>query len=397
MSPDGSINVAHLWKGFRRDQGRRLLRDQLGRATDRLRGQDTSLRWVLRDLSFTVEPGESVGLIGVNGSGKSTLLKLFSRVMYPHSGRVETRGRIGALIEVTSGIHPDLTGRENVFVYGSLLGWTRREIERRFDEIVDFAEVGDAIDRQVKFYSSGMKMRTGFAVAALLDPDVLLVDEVLAVGDASFQQKCLDRMRVVLQQGTTVVFVSHDLAAVTATCNRSLWLHDGVIRHDSSTPAVVAAYRGMVEEQAEALDVVGPVRVERLEVRSPARGAVTAGEPVDAVLDLHSEVSGPTWVYVGITEGGATPVVAYRYELVLEPGATRVRLSLDHLPVPAGTYYVWFGAYVAEGGELTPWQPVRRVSVEGDVLDVLPRAIVRLAPVHAKATWTVELRATGRP
>lgn len=394
MSPDGSIVAEHLWKGFRRDQGRRLLRDQLGRLGGIARREPSSLRWVLRDLSFTVAPGESVGLIGVNGSGKSTLLKLLSRVMYPHSGNVGARGRVGALIEVTSGIHPDLTGRENIYVYGSLLGWTRREIDRRFDEIVEFAEVGDAVDRQVKFYSSGMKMRTGFAVAALLDPDVLLVDEVLAVGDASFQQKCLDRMRVVLQQGTTVVFVSHDLASVAATCGRAMWLHNGRIRHDGPSTEVITAYRGMVEDRAEALDTVGSVRVERLEVGAPGGGESRSGDPLELILDVHSEVAGPTWLYLGITEGGASPVLAHRHELVLQQGRTTLRASIDHLPLPAGTYYVWFGAYVAEGGELTPWQPVRRLAVAGEQLDVLPRAIVRLAPVQARCTWET-LRVEG--
>ncbi len=203
--PDGTISAEHVWKRFHADRQTRQLRDKLHQLPARLRGARRGWRWALRDIDFHVDPGESVGLVGVNGSGKSTLLKILSRVMYPYAGSVAAAGRVGALIEVRAGLHPELTGRENVYLYGTLLGLRRKEVARRFDEIVSFAEVGDAIDRQVKFFSSGMKMRLGFAVAAFLEPDILLVDEVLAVGDASFQQKCLDRMRYVLSQGTTLV------------------------------------------------------------------------------------------------------------------------------------------------------------------------------------------------
>ncbi|MSO37761.1 MAG: ABC transporter ATP-binding protein, partial [Acidimicrobiia bacterium] len=183
MSLEGSVKVDQVWKRFRADRGRRLLRDQISRATSLGRSnRPDSWRWVLKDIAFEVEPGESVGIVGVNGSGKSTLLKIISGVMFPHSGHVETQGRIGALIEVMSGIHPDLTGRENVLVYGTLLGLGRKQISAKFDEIVAFAEIEDAVDRQVKFYSSGMKMRIGFAIAAFLEPSILIVDEVLAVG-----------------------------------------------------------------------------------------------------------------------------------------------------------------------------------------------------------------------
>lgn len=192
--PAGTVRVEQLWKRFPRSR-RLLLRDEVEWLIGRWRGTyEGRWHWALREVSFDITPGEAVGLIGANGSGKSTLLKVLSRVMYPYSGRIQVRGRVGALIEVMAGLHTDLTGRENIYLYGSLLGWQRREVGRRFDDIVDFVELADAVDRQVKFYSSGMQMRLGFAVAALLGPDVLLVDEVLAVGDAAFQQRCLDRM-----------------------------------------------------------------------------------------------------------------------------------------------------------------------------------------------------------
>ena len=188
--PDGTVTANRIWKRFRADRQRMLLRDEIQRLSARLRGEaGRGWRWALRDIDLAAQPGESVGLIGPNGSGKTTLLKILTRVMYPYAGSVEVAGRVSALIEVRAGIHPDLTGRENVFLFGSLLGLSRRDVAKRFDDIVTFAELEGAIDRQVKFYSSGMQMRLGFAVAGFLEPDVLLVDEVLAVGDTAFQQK----------------------------------------------------------------------------------------------------------------------------------------------------------------------------------------------------------------
>jgi ABC-type polysaccharide/polyol phosphate transport system ATPase subunit len=202
--------------------------------------------WALRDVSLTVAPGEAIGLLGSNGSGKSTLLKLMTGVMYPYAGSVQVAGRIGALIEVAGGLHPELTGRQNIFLYGSLLGLRRKEMVNRFDTIVEFAELAEALDRQVKFYSSGMKMRLGFSVAAFLEPDVLLVDEVLAVGDASFQAKCKARMLEVQKSGTTIVFVSHDLASLAALCQRGVWMYEGRVRAEGDINSVVKAYEAEV-------------------------------------------------------------------------------------------------------------------------------------------------------
>ncbi|HVL03241.1 MAG TPA: ABC transporter ATP-binding protein, partial [Acidimicrobiales bacterium] len=268
--PDGTIAASRIWKRFRADRRHAMLRHQLETLRRRMRGRVSPWRWALRDVDFSIEPGESVGLFGPNGSGKSTLLKILCRVMVPDAGHLEVQGRVGALIEVSSGIHPQLSGRENVYFYGSLLGLSRKEVAQRFDAIVDFAEIENAVDRQVKFYSSGMRMRLGFAVAAFLDPDILLVDEVLAVGDTSFQQKCLDRMRAVLDQGATLVFVSHDLASVEASCSRGVWLQDGVIRHDGPIAESMAAYRGSIEELAEVLPTVtGPVNVRKVSISGP--------------------------------------------------------------------------------------------------------------------------------
>ncbi|HVS81007.1 MAG TPA: ABC transporter ATP-binding protein [Pyrinomonadaceae bacterium] len=198
--------------------------------------------WALKDVSFEVEPGEALGIVGRNGAGKSTLLKILSRITEPTSGRVELFGRVGSLLEVGTGFHPELTGRENVYLNGAILGMKKTEIERKFDEIVAFAEIEKFIDTPVKWYSSGMYMRLAFAVAANFEPEVLIVDEVLAVGDGDFQKKCLGKMGEISRSGRTVIFVSHNMSAIEALCNRVLWLVDGKLVEKAETEKVVADY-----------------------------------------------------------------------------------------------------------------------------------------------------------
>ena len=196
----------------------------------------------MRDVGFEVAAGEIVGIIGRNGAGKSTLLKLLSRITEPTTGRIELYGRIGSLLEVGTGFHPELTGRENIFLNGAILGMKRAEIARKFDEIVAFAEVAQYIDTAVKRYSSGMYLRLAFAVAAHLEPEILVVDEVLAVGDARFQRKCLDKMQEVGRQGRTVLFVSHNMTAVTRLCPRTILLNEGGVVADGASHTVVGTY-----------------------------------------------------------------------------------------------------------------------------------------------------------
>ncbi len=207
--------------------------------------------WALKDVSFEVMPGEVLGIIGRNGAGKSTLLKVLSRIIEPTSGRVELYGRIASLIEVGTGFHPNLSGRENVYLNGAILGMKHREIDQRFDEIVAFAEVERFIDTAVKHYSSGMYLRLAFAVAAHLDPEILIVDEVLAVGDASFQKKCFGKMDDVTQSGRTVLLVSHSLGMITKHCQRAILLDGGRIVRTGPAEEVVAHYDAMVNAQAE--------------------------------------------------------------------------------------------------------------------------------------------------
>ena len=333
------------------------------------------------------EPGESIGLVGANGSGKSTLLRILSRVMYPDGGSMAMGGRVGALIEVTAGIHPQLTGRENVYLYGSLLGLARKEVTRRFDPIIDFADVGGAVDRLVKHYSSGMKMRLGFAVAAFLEPDILLVDEVLAVGDASFQQRCLDRMRDVLAQGTTLIFVSHDLAAVEATCERGLWLDGGVVKKTGFIGDVMSSYRRAIEEQAETLTRrTGVLDLCKIDTTGPDGGIARAHQPLEIHAVFQTEISGSFKIYWGVSEGTSSPIFSIRRELSFEPGETEVRCVIRDIPLPRGRYYLWLA--VRQGRmEGLPWHPVAQFEVSGPDLDPAPSAIVRMAPVHVESSW----------
>ncbi len=217
--------------------------------------------WALRDIDLRVEPGETVGVVGRNGAGKSTLLRLLAGVSQPSAGSLTIRGRIAPLLSVGVGFHQEMTGRENVYVNGMLLGLTKREIAARFDDIVEFAELGDFIDTPVKFYSSGMFMRLGFSVAIHVDPEVLLVDEVLAVGDVGFQLRCLDHMRGLQRSGTTILFVSHSMHAVHLLCPRTVFVHRGRIEADGPTESVIARYHELLatsddDGQAAAVRVV---------------------------------------------------------------------------------------------------------------------------------------------
>ncbi len=314
---DLSISAHAVGKQYRlgvRQQRYKSLRDSLsqgarrswsrlkrGGARERVQGE---MLWALRDVTFSIAQGEVVGIIGRNGAGKSTLLKLLSRITDPTQGHVDIWGRVGSLLEVGTGFHPELTGRENIYLSGAILGMKRQEMVRKFDEMVAFAEVEKFVDTAVKHYSSGMYLRLAFAVAAHLEPEILLVDEVLAVGDARFQKKCLDKMQEVGSQGRTVLFVSHSMPAVTRLCPRALLLSDGQIANDGPSADVVAAYlssglgisaaREWTDlDRAPGNDVV---RLRAMRVRSK-QGEIT--ETVDirnAVgIEMDTTFSSPVW------------------------------------------------------------------------------------------------------
>src|SRR5208337_1198653 len=211
--------------------------------------QDHEMFWAIKNMDFDIRSGEVVGIIGRNGAGKSTLLKILSRITWPTTGEIDIHGRVSSLLEVGTGFHPELTGRENVFLNGSILGMSRREIKQKFDEIVDFSGVETFLDTPVKRYSSGMYVRLAFAVAAHLNPEILVIDEVLAVGDAEFQKKCLGKMSDVARQGRTVLFVSHNMNAVQSLCSRCIWLQSGAVAGDGEARSVIPDYLAHGQEQ----------------------------------------------------------------------------------------------------------------------------------------------------
>ena len=264
MDSETAIKATNLSKKYRLGSiGMTSLREDLSRLWRREKTEEQSTSangtiddprkfndhefWALHDLNFSIRKGEVIGLIGANGSGKSTLLKILSRITEPTKGSVKVRGRVASLLEVGTGFHPELTGRENIYVNGAILGMTRREVDRKFDEIVDFSGIAKFIETPIKRYSSGMTVRLGFAVAAHLDPDILIVDEVLAVGDAAFQKKCIGRMGEVAQQGRTVLFVSHNMVSIEALCTKGIFLKNGKIQNSGATLSIVSEYLQDIE------------------------------------------------------------------------------------------------------------------------------------------------------
>ncbi len=268
------VRMDHVYKKFRKGEVFNSLRDLLPALTGRMFREteisqsDKREFWALQDLSFEVRSGECVGIIGHNGAGKSTALKILSRIMKPTRGQMTVNGRLSALIEVTAGFHQDLTGRENIFLNGTILGMSKREIQSKLDQIIAFSGIEEFIDTPVKRYSSGMYARLGFSVAAHVDPDVLIVDEVLSVGDSAFQQKCIQRMQEVLRGGAAVLFVSHNLQVVSEFCHRCLLLEKGQTVKTGESNAVISAYlKKSLDSQARNVNS-GPVRISLVRIRN---------------------------------------------------------------------------------------------------------------------------------
>ena len=335
--------------------------------------------WALKDVAFQVQEGEAVAIIGRNGAGKSTLLKILSRITEPTRGRIRIRGRVASLLEVGTGFHPELTGRENIFLNGAILGMTRLEIKRKFDEIVAFAEIEKFLNTPVKRYSSGMYVRLAFAVAAHLDPEIMVVDEVLAVGDAAFQQRCLTKMGTISKSGRTVLFVSHNIAAVSALCTKAILIDNGSIVASGSTESVIDAYLNRMRENvgiplAQRKDRKGDGRVrfkhvsilnERLEVVE----TVVSGQNIsiafkydlrDAEMVNHVVVETKFFGVFGQPLFGCLSKSSRREPLALSRG-TRLLCNIPRLPLQPGvyTFTIWCMAgdnledYVADAGKLT--------------------------------------------
>lgn len=308
--------------------------------------------WALREVSFSAVRGEVLGVVGRNGAGKSTLLKILSRITAPTEGGVDLSGRVGSLLEVGTGFHPELTGRENIYLSGAMLGMRRHEVRAHFDEIVQFSEVAAFLDTPCKHYSSGMYTRLGFAVAAHLKTDILLVDEVLAVGDASFQQRCLGKMAEVAGGGRTVLFVSHNLGAVASLCSRALWLDGGRLHRDGSSRDIIEAYLADVARasgQGEAAAAPsGPAWINSARLTAPDGGmrqAFTMTEPVRVECDFHIEQAGGYTLSIQIKEFDFTPVMHSTsgdagFAVPGAHGRHRIAIQVPALQLYPGRYWV---------------------------------------------------------
>jgi ABC-type polysaccharide/polyol phosphate transport system ATPase subunit len=325
--------------------------------------------WALRGVSVHVDPGDAVGLIGRNGSGKSTLLRLAAGIIRPTRGRVEVGGRVGSLLELGAGFHPDFTGRENVFLNGSIQGLRRSEIKERFDEIVAFAELEHAIDRPVRTYSSGMYMRLGFAIAAFLEADVLLLDEVFAVGDEAFQRKCFGRIAAFKQAGGTIVFVSHDAAAVERLCERTVLLRAGEVAFDGGTHEAIARYRRQLAEEVDPAERgaglrewgTGEASVEAARLVNGSGAAldqVLAGEPLTLEVSLSARTSlAPPRLHLELRDDAGLLVAEDTVDTAElgwpeGPGSLGLRLDVPRPPLQFGRFRLRLGLVGRDGAQL---------------------------------------------
>ena len=369
--PEPIITVENLGKRYRlQHQAKQPYSTLRGAITDAARGLFSGSRrkgsgdtpaeedfWALRDVGFEVQCGEVMGIVGRNGAGKSTLLKLVSRITEPTIGRIRLRGRVASLLEVGTGFHPELTGRENIFLNGAILGMTKSEIRAKFDEIVAFAEVERFLDTPVKHYSSGMYVRLAFAVAAHLEPEILIVDEVLAVGDSQFQQKCMGKMRdVANNSGRTVLFVSHNLSAINALCTRAMLLHQGNLVMVSGTAEVIDQYRSMSTSQH-----VGRRRPPAAGIplviahTSPALTESEAGHTlaIDLVLESRGPHDPAFIAFDIVASNGVAVMQALPTQVgfvVACAGCHRIRTVIDLPPLVPGVYAVtaWVGTHYSE-------------------------------------------------
>ena len=365
----GQIRVEQASRRFRvYPQPVRTLKDVVV-LRNRARGTDV---WALRDVSLGVDPGEAVGLIGRNGSGKTTLLRLIAGIIKPTSGRVEVGGRVGSLLELGAGFHPEFTGRENVYLNGAILGLKRRDIRERMDEIVSFAELERFIDLPVRTYSSGMVMRLGFAVAAHLEADLLLLDEVFAVGDEEFQRKCFGKIYEFKQRGGTIVFVSHDASAVQRLCERAVLLREGHVEFDGPAREAISRYHRLLADERDPAERgaglreygSGEVRIAGARLFGPGgeeRGQFSPGEPLSVVLELEvarplppPRLSFELRDHAGmVLAAGTQDTSELGWEETAGPRA--VRFEIERLPLADGRFHMRFEVADAEGRHLYHW------------------------------------------
>jgi lipopolysaccharide transport system ATP-binding protein len=405
---DTPVVFDRVWKKFRRGERHDSLRDLVPSIAKRMLRRTRPLElegaqefWALKDVSFEVQPGEALGIIGPNGAGKSTTLKLLTKILRPTRGACHVRGRVGALIEVAAGFHPDLTGRENVYLQGSIMGMKQAEIARRFDEIVAFSGVEAFIDTQMKRYSSGMNARLGFAVAAHLDPDVLIIDEVLSVGDSMFQARCLERIRSLRNAGVALVFVSHNLPAIESLCHRVLWLQSGepmfigdprsairqyLAREDKGRPPDSTGYRSSEQrvigfESVQLVDASGGATTHLASGASAALkySIVAHGRPRDVIVGFGLQTADNHLVFGENSTVEMAPLTLASSERV--DGTVAFR----SLPLPEGRYHINVSLECPTTREVFD-RVDRAVSFDVEV----PQEANRIGSVRLRTSWTVE-------
>jgi ABC-type polysaccharide/polyol phosphate transport system ATPase subunit len=397
--PEPSICFDSVWKKFRRGEHHDTLRDvilSVGRRALRreVNREDPDEFWAVRDVSFEVRPGETLGIIGSNGAGKSTVLKLLTRIMRPNRGTIRVEGRIGALIEVSAGFHPDLTGRENVYLQGALMGMRRAIIEQKFDQIVEFSGIADFLDTPVKRYSSGMNARLGFSIAAHLDPEVLVIDEVLAVGDFRFQQRAFGRLQELAQSGRPVVVVSHQLDRISQLCSKALLMVGGRVSAAGSANECIAAYLGQTgRTAADGAPVVFGVPELRPTTAVPAGSEFTFAVSVEYPVELPHATVGLR--VKALTDNQVLFVTtAARQKLAIpRTGRFVMHAALEAHLIP-GQYIVEAFAFdLARGGELCSSAPAHLV-ITGNQEFALGRTNLggRLELVQAVTSMPAESR-----
>ena len=410
MKPENAIEVHNITKKFKvyLDKGRTLKERTLFSGRRKYENRE-----VLRGISFEVKKGEAIGLIGHNGCGKSTTLKMLTKIMYPDSGSIEMNGRVSSLIELGAGFHPDMSGRENIYINASIFGLTKKEIEERIDDIIEFSELEDFIDNPVRTYSSGMYMRLAFAVAINVDADILLIDEILAVGDVAFQAKCFNRLRQIKSEGTTIVIVSHSLNQIEQICERSIWIHDGLIRlegspydvhpqymafmagnslAESATKKKVKAENGEVNEEANQETENASDDTEKKDDKKDGKRWGSKEVVIDKITVLDSEGkerdtflnSEEIIVKINYTnnaklENSVVGVAIYRDDKVHIYGTNTlidmsrmlplkesgvITLKFDNIPVNAGNYIFDLAFHKPDGFEYDFWRDAFRLKIK---------------------------------
>jgi len=346
--------------------------------------------WALRDVSLDVNHGEVLGIIGRNGAGKSTLLKILSRITEPTGGMAEITGRVGSLLEVGTGFHNELSGRDNIYLNGAILGMKRAEIERKFDEIVAFAEVEEFIETPVKHYSSGMYLRLAFAVAAHLEPEILLIDEVLAVGDAAFQKKCMGQMGKVARQGRTVLFVSHNMAAVRALCTRVAYLEHGKLGYIGDPAQAIRCYNNSVTASDQPVFGGSEISFTEIRINGSAYATISPGEPFEASCRVHLRSGLPAFnLYCTIQDGAGEQMAVVgvdhrRFHNPQQPGSHDVCVRFPGLWLRTGVYSVFFKLIVSAVGSGTKF-----VS-DNVMLDVLGEHTPLICQLNPQVEWSTQ-------